>query len=116
VPGSLLIESIHGAATRVPPESTAVHFRGARFNVSAQAVWDRREDDAAEIAWARETAAALQPYSPAGGGYVNYMQQDEPPDRVQAAFGPEKFERLRALKRTFDPENVFALNANIPPA
>jgi FAD/FMN-containing dehydrogenase len=116
VPGSLLIESIHGAATRVPPESTAVHFRGARFNVSAQAVWDRREDDAAEIAWARETAAALQPYSPAGGGYVNYMQQDEPPDRVRAAFGPEKFERLRALKRTFDPENVFALNANIPPA
>jgi FAD/FMN-containing dehydrogenase len=116
VPGSLLIESIHGAATHVPPESTAVHFRGARFNVSAQAVWDRREDDAAEIAWARETAAALQPYSPAGGGYVNYMQQDEPPDRVRAAFGPEKFERLRALKRTFDPENVFALNANIPPA
>ena len=116
VPGSLLVESIHGAATRVPDESTAVHFRGARFNVSAQAVWDRPEDDAAEIAWARETAAALEPYSLSGGGYVNYMQQDEPPDRVQAAFGPEKFERLRALKRTFDPDNVFSLNQNIPPA
>jgi FAD/FMN-containing dehydrogenase len=116
VPGSLLIESIHGAAARVPLESTAVHFRGARFNVSAQAVWDRREDDAAEITWARETAAALEPYSSSGGGYVNYMQQDEPPDRVRAAFGPEKYERLRALKRTFDPENVFSLNQNIPPA
>ncbi|MGH3090976.1 MAG: FAD-binding oxidoreductase [Gaiellaceae bacterium] len=116
VPGSLLIESIHGAAARAPLDSMAVHFRDARFNVSAQAVWERPEDDAAEIAWARETAAALEPYSPAGGGYVNYMQQDEPLDRVRAAFGPEKFERLRALKRKFDPENVFALNQNIPPA
>ena len=44
------------------------------------------------------------------------MQQDEPPDRVQAAFGPKKFERLRALKRKFDPDNVFSLNQNIPPA
>ena len=116
VPGSLLLESIHGAATRVPLDSMAVNFRGARFNVSAQAVWDHLEDDADEIAWARETAAALEPYSLSGGGYVNYMQQDEPPDRVRAAFGPEKFERLRALKRTFDPENVFSLNQNIPPA
>ena len=116
VPGSLLIESIHGAAKRVPLDSMAVHFRGARFNVSAQAVWELPEDDAAEIAWARETAAALEPYSLSGGGYVNYMQQDEPPDRVRAAFGPEKFERLRALKRKFDPDNVFSLNQNIPPA
>ncbi|MGH2779991.1 MAG: BBE domain-containing protein [Gaiellaceae bacterium] len=44
------------------------------------------------------------------------MQQDEPPDRVRAAFGPEKFERLRALKRKLDPESVFALNQNITPA
>ena len=116
VPGSLLIESIHGAAARVPLDSMAVHFRDARFNVSAQAVWERAEDDAAEIAWARETAAALEPYSLTGGGYVNYMQQDEPLERVRAAFGPEKFELLRALKRRFDPENVFALNQNVPPA
>jgi FAD/FMN-containing dehydrogenase len=115
VPGSVLIESIHGAAARVPLDSTAVQFRSARFNVSAQAVWERPEDDVAEIAWARETAAALEPWS-LGGGYVNYMQQDEPPDRVRATFGPEKYERLRALKRTYDPQNVFSLNQNIPPA
>jgi len=115
VPGALLIESIHGAAGRVPLESTAVNFRSARFNVSAMAAWASPGDDAAEIAWARETAAALEPYSLAGGGYVNYMQQDEPVDRVRAAFGPEKFERLRALKRKFDPDNVFRLNQNIPP-
>ncbi|HEU4450989.1 MAG TPA: FAD-binding oxidoreductase [Gaiellaceae bacterium] len=116
VPGSLLVESIHGAASRVPLDSMAVQFRSARFNVSAQAVWELPGDDAAEIAWARETATVLEPYSHAGGGYVNYMQQDEPPDRVRAAFGPEKFERLRALKRKLDPENVFSLNQNIPPA
>jgi FAD/FMN-containing dehydrogenase len=115
VPGALLIESIHGAAARVPLESMAVNFRSARFNVSAMAAWASPGDDAAEIAWARETAAALEPCSLAGGGYVNYMQQDEPVDRVRAAFGPEKFERLRALKRKFDPDNVFRLNQNIPP-
>ncbi|MGH2779992.1 MAG: hypothetical protein ACRDNE_13475 [Gaiellaceae bacterium] len=71
VPGSLLIESIHGAAARAPLDSMAVNFRDARFNVSAQAVWERPEDDAAEIAWTRETAAALEPYSLTSGGYVN---------------------------------------------
>jgi FAD/FMN-containing dehydrogenase len=116
VPGDLLIEPIHGAAARVPLHSMAVQFRAARFNVSALAIWESPDRDAAEIAWARETAAALEPYSLTGGGYVNYMQEDEPPDRVQAAFGPEKFERLRALKRRYDPENVLSLNQNIPPA
>jgi FAD/FMN-containing dehydrogenase len=116
VPGALLFESIHGAAARVPPESMAVNFRGARFNVSAMADWETPEEDDAEIAWARETAEALEPYSLAGGGYVNYMQQDEPAARVQAAFGLEKFERLRTLKQKFDPDNVFRLNANIPPS
>jgi FAD/FMN-containing dehydrogenase len=116
VPGELLFESIHGAAARVPLDATAVNFRGARFNVSAMAEWQSAEDDVAEIAWARRTAARLEPYSLTGGGYVNYMQQDEPIDRVQAAFGPEKFERLRALKRSFDPDNVFRLNQNVPPA
>jgi hypothetical protein len=116
VPGALLFESIHGAAARVPLDATAVNFRGARFNVSAMAEWQSREDDAAEIGWARRTAATLEPYSLAGGGYVNYMQQDEPIDRVRAAFGPEKFERLRALKRRFDPDNVFRLNQNVPPS
>jgi FAD/FMN-containing dehydrogenase len=57
----------------------------------------------------------MQPWSYTGGGYVNYMQADEPIERVRAAFGEESFARLQALKRRLDPDNVFHRNQNIPP-
>jgi hypothetical protein len=65
--------------------------------------------------WARETAAAIQPWSISAGGYINYMQADEPVERVRAAFGGNVFERLQALKRRYDPTNVLHRNQNIPP-
>jgi FAD/FMN-containing dehydrogenase len=46
---------------------------------------------------------------------VNYMQADEPIERVRAAFGDEPFARLQALKRRYDPGNVLHRNQNIPP-
>jgi FAD/FMN-containing dehydrogenase len=49
------------------------------------------------------------------GGYVNYMQADEPLERVRAAFGDEAFGRLRALKSRYDPDNVLRRNQNVPP-
>jgi hypothetical protein len=63
---------------------------------------------------ARDTAAATEPWS-VSGGYVNYMQADEPIERVRASFGDEAFERLQALKKTYDPNNVLHRNQNIPP-
>jgi FAD/FMN-containing dehydrogenase len=44
------------------------------------------------------------------------MQSDEPIERVRAAFGSETFERLQAVKRAYDPDNVLRFNQNIPPA
>jgi FAD/FMN-containing dehydrogenase len=114
--GSILIEAIHGAASRVPHGATAVGFRGAAFNVSTLGIWEDPAADAAQIEWARATAAKAAPYSVHGGGYLNYMQADEPVERVRAAFGPEGFERLRAVKRRYDPDNVLRFNQNIPPA
>ena len=58
------------------------------------AVWRDAERRRGPHRWARETAAAIEPWS-LGGGYVNYMQADEPIERVRAAFGDEAFERLR---------------------
>ena len=46
--------------------------------------------------------------------YVNFLS-DEGPERVRAAYGPQKFARLQAVKGAYDPHNVFALNQNIPP-
>jgi len=57
----------------------------------------------------------IEPWSFSGGGYVNYMQGDEPIERVRAAFGEEAFERLRQLKSRHDPNNVLRRNQNIPP-
>ena len=114
-PGGLLIESLHGAPKDVDPASAALGFRDAAFNVSVMASWTDPAQDEESITWARETAAAIEPWS-VSGGYANYMQADEPLDRVRAAFGPESFARLQALKSRYDPDNVLHRNQNIPPA
>lgn len=113
--GSILIEAIHGAASRVPRGATPIGFRDAAFNVSALGIWEDPATDDQQIAWARETAAAAAHYSVQGGGYLNYMQADEPAERVRAAFGAETFDRLCAVKRRYDPGNVLRFNQNIPP-
>jgi FAD/FMN-containing dehydrogenase len=114
VPGGILLESLHGAPKDADAPPGPVAYRHAAFNVSATATWQDAAHDAQHIAWARETAAALEPWS-LGGGYVNYMQADEPVERVRAAVGDEAFARLQALKRRYDPGNVLHRNQNIPP-
>jgi FAD/FMN-containing dehydrogenase len=113
-PGEILFESLRGGPKDVDPASAALGYRDATFNVSVMANWTDPAHDDEGIAWARETAAAIEPWS-VSGGYANYMQADEPLDRVRAAFGPENFERLRALKSRYDPGNVLRRNQNIPP-
>ncbi len=78
------------------------------------AAWTDPASDEEHIAWARETAAAIEPWS-VSGGYANCMQADEPLERVRTAFGPESFDRLRVLKSSYDPANVLRRNPNIPP-
>jgi FAD/FMN-containing dehydrogenase len=115
-PGGILIESLHGAPKDADGAGAALGFRGAAFNVSVMATWQDPALDAAHIQWARDTAAAIEPWSFSGGGYVNYMQADEPIERVRAAFGDDAFARLQALKRRYDPDNVLRRNQNIPPS
>ena len=112
--GGILVESLHGAPHDEGAPPAALGFRHAAFNVSATATWQDPALDDEQITWARETAAAIEPWSWSGGGYVNYMQADEPVERVRATFGDESFERLRALKRRYDPTNVLRRNQNIP--
>jgi FAD/FMN-containing dehydrogenase len=114
-PGGIMIESLHGAPKDADAPPGAVGFRHAAFNVSVLAVWQDPAIDPEQIAWARETAAAVEPWS-VSGGYVNYMQADETLERVRAAFGAENFARLRKLKQKYDPGNVLRNNQNIPPA
>jgi len=114
--GTVLIEPLQGSATRVPDDATAFANRYAAFNLSCMSIWEAADEDDAQVAWAREFGEGIQPYSTRGGGYLNYMARDEPLERVEAAFGAEKFARLRELKRAYDPGNLFRQNQNIPPA
>jgi FAD/FMN-containing dehydrogenase len=110
----ILIESLHGAPKDVDGDFSALAFRRAAFNISATAVWTDSAEDEAHVEWACATARAIEPWS-LGGGYANYMQADEPIERVRAAFGDAAFDRLQALKTQFDPTNMLRRNQNIPP-
>jgi FAD/FMN-containing dehydrogenase len=114
-PGGILFESLHGAPKDADGSTAVVGFRRAAFNLSAMATWQDAALDDQYIQWTRDTAAAMEPWSFSGGGYVNYMQADEPIERVRAAFGAEAFERLQALKGRYDSANVLRRNQNIPP-
>ncbi len=110
----VLIESLHGAPKDPDAAPGPLGFRHAAFNVSAMAVWQEPDLDDRHIEWARATTTAMEPWA-VGGGYANYMQADEPRERVRAAFGDEAFGRLQALKMRYDPTNVLSRNQNIPP-
>ena len=68
------------------------------------------------IPWTREPWEAMQPFA-TGGVYVNYLGQeaDEGVQRIKAGYGPEKYQRVVALKNAYDPTNLFRLNQNIHP-
>ena len=110
---SLLIEHVHGATTRVGATDTAFPHRQAGYNFLTVSEWNNPGDNARNIAWARATSDAMQPYY-APGRYVNYLEKDETGEAVRAAYGPN-YERLRSLKAKYDPANVFHLNQNIAP-
>jgi FAD/FMN-containing dehydrogenase len=118
-PGNLsfqLLESITGRARHEPEGGAAFGQREARWNVSALAIWEDPADDARQIGWARGVTDELAASSLTGAGYGNYAPVDETAERVRAAFGPERYERLRRVKARYDPDNVFRFNHNIPPA
>jgi FAD/FMN-containing dehydrogenase len=112
----VLAELIHGKPHRIPAESAAFGGRRAMANVTAVAIWTDPAEDEAHVAWSRSTAAAVEPWSLRGGGYLNYAEADLSAARVAAAFEPATFARLRQVKRRYDPDNRFRFNGNIPPA
>jgi FAD/FMN-containing dehydrogenase len=111
----VLIEGMTGVARSEPAGGAAFGQRAARWNASALAIWESPEDDAVAIGWARRVAALLEPLSLSGGGYVNYSPVDESAERVMAAYGTERWDRLVAVKRRYDPANQFRFNHNVRP-
>ena len=104
-----------GAIARVPAEATAFGDRTAPWAVWIASQWTDPAEDAIHRDWTRAFSASLDPWK-TGSVYVNAIGGDVTEARKLAAFGgAEKLERLRALKRTWDPGNLFRRNHNVAP-
>ena len=110
---AILLEHFHGAVTRVGATETAVPHRDEGWNLLIPSVWTDPADTEANISWSRETFAAMRPHF-GTGRWLNYLGDDQSEDAIRAAYGPN-YDRLREIKRRYDPENVFHLNHNIAP-
>ncbi len=101
-----------GAVARVGEDETAFGGRGAGHTFNITSMTEGVEGFDTERDWARGFWSALEPHHT--GVYVNFLME-EGVERVRQAYGAEKYERLKALKRHYDPDNLFRLNQNIPP-
>jgi FAD/FMN-containing dehydrogenase len=102
-----------GAMARVPAEATAFAHRHSRIMVNVAAFYDGPADKDKRQAWADDFTAAMRQGD--GGAYVNFLG-DEGPEAVRQAYPGSTWDRLVEVKRRYDPDNLFRLNQNIPPA
>ena len=111
---SVVLEHFHGTVSRIDVSTTAVPHRGPGFNYVLASVWLDSQASDANVAWTRQTYAAVEPHFH-DGRWVNYLGDDETTQRVRDAYGPH-YARLVDVKRKYDPDNLFRLNHNIPTA
>jgi FAD/FMN-containing dehydrogenase len=112
---AFVIENLHGAVTRVPPETTAFPNRKPGYNFLITSVWHDPAKNEENVAWTRSALAGMRPFTTARR-YVNYIADDEVgEDPVREAYGPN-YARLVELKTRYDPANLFRLNQNIRPS
>jgi FAD/FMN-containing dehydrogenase len=116
VPGdsSISITMMGGAIDRVADDAAAFTGRGHAFDISPDSAWSDPAADEANAEWVRRAMALAQPHL-APGRYINELS-DAGPDVTRSSYGDVKLQRLRELKREWDPTNVFRLNHNIEPA
>jgi len=110
---SFAITAQGGAIARIADDATAFTGRDARFEMSADSGWDDPALDDTHRDWVRQAMAIVEADA-VTGRYVNEIQETGP-EETRAIFGDAKLQRLTALKRAWDPDNVFHLNHNIEP-
>ncbi len=113
---NIAFQQLHGAASRVAVGETAFPHRYDHYNLMVHPATDDPTESKKIIRWARECWEALRPFVERAL-YVNSLEDalEEGQDRVREAYGPH-YDRLVALKSTYDPTNMFRLNANIIPS
>ena len=107
------IRVLGGAVARVPADATAYAHRNSRIMMNVAALYQSPEERPVHEEWVNGLADEL--LQDDAGAYVGFLA-DEGEARVRAAYPGPTWDRLREVKRRYDPDNVFRLNQNIPPA
>jgi len=105
---------VDGAAHRVGKDETAWGARGATWSMVIAAIDSSPSHAGALKQWGKSYWEAIHKFN-GGGGYVNFMMDDEGEERVKASYG-HNYPRLQAIKKKYDPANLFHVNQNILPA
>jgi len=103
---AIVLFPIGSAVGELPASHSPMGNRDARWVLNIPAAWDKAEDDARQIAWARNAWQELKAFS-TGGTYVNFLNQEEGDDRTRDAYGAN-YGRLAGIKKTWDPGNLFS--------
>jgi FAD/FMN-containing dehydrogenase len=109
---SVALWQMGGAVSRVGEDDTAFNGRNAGFTFNINGNTETEDGFDEQREWARSYWSALAPHH--AGVYVNFLME-EGEERVREAYGAQKYDRLKTLKRTYDPTNLFRLNQNITP-
>jgi FAD/FMN-containing dehydrogenase len=110
----LAVFQLGGAIKSYDEQAMAVSHRNAEYVIAINTGWADAQDNEKQMRWTRDLWTAIRPFS-SGGVYVNFLSADDGEDRVRAAYGEAKFERLVQLKSKYDPQNLFQVNKNIKP-
>jgi FAD/FMN-containing dehydrogenase len=111
---AIVIFPIGGALHRTAEDHSPAGNRDAAFVLNIMSSWEKPEDDAVNVDWARAVWGDLRRFS-TGGTYVNFLTEEEAGERLHAAYG-NNYQRLVEVKSRWDPRNLFRMNKNIAPA
>jgi len=108
---SIVQMHIGGALNSLNDDHSPVGNRDAHYVLNLAGSWEQASEDRANIEWAREAWHDIKSFS-TGGTYINFLTEDDGPERTKAALG-KGLQRLAEVKARWDPENVFRTNRNI---
>ena len=103
---AILLFQIQGALNERPAGYSPAGNRNAAYVLNIAGSWESAADDAVNVAWARDCFEATRSCS-TGGTYVNFLTEEEGRDRIEAAYSAADLDKLAALKRRYDPDNLF---------
>jgi hypothetical protein len=109
-----VIFHLAGALNERDEDDGAVGNRDARYISGFSGMWPPNVPDDEHVAWVRQAWEHIRPFS-TGGNYVNFQLAEDDATRTVGAYR-ENYERLQRIKLEYDPENLFRVNRNIPPA